>query len=105
MINNTTKSLIALSITSYFGNIRFVKARENNFDFNEVISLPSKYIKSLSLRQESIDFLNQRKYLEYLDKVSKWLGSSNKNQIITYIYNCYPYNLRHISKPSFDTTL
>lgn len=100
MINNTTKSLTALSITPYFGNIRFVKARENNFDFNKIIISPSKYIKSLSLRQESIDFLNQRKYLEYLDKVSKWLGSSNKNQIITYIDSRYPYNLRHISNPS-----
>lgn len=38
MINNTTKSLTALSITPYFGNIRFVKARENNFDFIKLLS-------------------------------------------------------------------
>lgn len=37
MINNTTKSLSALYIIPYFGNIRFVKARENNFDFNKII--------------------------------------------------------------------
>ncbi|APC92161.1 MULTISPECIES: DNA-processing protein DprA [Francisella] len=96
MIDNTTKSLIALSITPYFGNIRFLKARENNFDFNEVVSSPSKYIKSLSLRQESLDFLNEKKYLTYLDKVSKWLDKNNKNHIISYLDIRYPLNLKQI---------
>ncbi|OIN83283.1 DNA-processing protein DprA [Francisella sp. TX07-6608] len=101
MIDNTIKNLIILSITPYFGNTRFVKAKENNFDFNEIINSPSTYIKTLSLRQESIDFLNQRKYLEYLDKVSKWLDSSDKNQIITYLDNRYPSDLKQISNPPF----
>ncbi|GAB4222196.1 MAG: DNA-processing protein DprA [Francisella sp.] len=99
MINDSIKNIIILSITPHFGISRFIKAKENNIDLNDLVNSPYKYIKLLSIRQESIDFLIQKKYLKYFNKVNEWLDSSDKNQIVTYLDDRYPVNLKHINNP------
>ncbi|MBK2296331.1 DNA-protecting protein DprA [Francisella philomiragia] len=100
MMNNTTRSIIALSCTPHFGNSRLLKALKLNINFNDIIDNPNKYTKSLSLRSESIEYLNDRKYLSYLDKLYNWLENSH-NKLITYTDQAYPESLKHISNPPF----
>ncbi|MEY8766591.1 MULTISPECIES: DNA-processing protein DprA [Francisella] len=99
-MNNTTKSIIILSCTPYFGNNRLLKALETGVTFSEIIDNPSKYTKSLFLRQESIEYLNNRKYQSYLDKLYSWLKNNN-NKLVTYSDQAYPENLKHINNPPF----
>ncbi|AJI47627.1 DNA processing dprA domain protein [Francisella philomiragia] len=42
-MNNTTRSIIALSCTPHFGNSRLLKALELNINFNDIIDNPNKY--------------------------------------------------------------
>ncbi|WP_150466746.1 DNA-processing protein DprA [Francisella sp. SYW-9] len=97
-MQDSSKSLVILSYTPYFGSSRFLKALSQNIDFVDIINSPSKYSKTLSLRQETIDFLNNKKYKTYLDKVKKWLINP-KNQLLTFLDGNYPKNLKQISNP------
>ncbi|AEI35300.1 DNA-processing protein DprA [Francisella salina] len=99
-MNNTTKSIVILSCTPYFGNSRLLKALETGVTFSEIIDNPSKYTKSLLLRHESIEYLNNRKCQSYLDKLYSWLENSN-NKLVTYTDQDYPENLKHINNPPF----
>ncbi|ASG68687.1 DNA protecting protein DprA [Francisella halioticida] len=97
-MQDNTKNLIILSHTPYFGTSRFLKALSEGFCFEEIIKQPSKYLKSLSLHQETIDFLNAKKYNKYLEKVNKWLAHP-KNQILTFLDSNYSENLKQLASP------
>lgn len=97
-MQDNIRSTIILSNTPYFGISRFLKALSENFCFKEIIKHPSKYSKALSLRQETIDFLNAKKYEPYLEKVNKWLANP-KNQILTFFDINYPKNLKQLATP------
>ncbi|XSZ47440.1 DNA-processing protein DprA [Francisella noatunensis] len=99
-MNDTTNFIIALSCTPYFGNSRLLRALELNIDFREIVDNPSEFIKSLSLRSESIEYLSNRKYQSYLDKINNWLENSN-NKLVIYSDQDYPESLKHISNPPF----
>ena len=60
-MQDNIRNTFILSNTPYFGISRFLKALSENFCFEEIIKHPSKYLKVLSLRQETIDFLNAKK--------------------------------------------
>ncbi|MED7787749.1 DNA-processing protein DprA [Francisella sp. 19X1-34] len=97
-MQSSTKSLIILSCTPYFGSSRFLKSLAQGINLEEIINNPSKHSKSLSLRQETIDFLNQNKYETYLKKVTKWLAKPI-NQILTFLDSKYPKYLKQIPNP------
>ena len=99
-MTNEIKSLIILSYTPYFGSSKFLNALNSNISLGEIISSPEKYSHQLSLRKETIDFLKQEKYLEYLEKVNNWL-SKPTNKILSYYDNEYPDNLKQINNPPF----
>lgn len=100
-MNHLTKHLIILSCTPYFGNSRFQDAIEKDIAFNKIIQTPNEYKKTLRLREETIDFLNERKYLDYLNKIDKWLLKDSKNNILTYFDSNYPRSLKEIHNPPF----
>ncbi len=97
-MQDLTKNIVILSHTPYFGLSRFLKAISEKLCFNEIIEFPAKYSKILLLRQETIDFLNTKKYNSYLEKVNRWLAQP-KNQILTFLDKNYPKNLKQISNP------
>ncbi len=99
-MKDTTNVIIALSCTPYFSNSRLLRALEFNISFREIVDNPSKFVKSLSLRSESIEYLSNRKYQSYLDKINSWLKNSN-NKLIIYTDKDYPENLKHINNPPF----
>lgn len=57
-MQSNIKSLIILSYTPYFGSSRFSKAIAQDISFDEIVNHPLKFSEILSLRQETIDFLN-----------------------------------------------
>ncbi|MGX9893771.1 hypothetical protein [Francisella orientalis] len=99
-MNDVINFIIALSSTPYFGNSRLLRALELNISFREIVDNPSEFIKSLSLRSESIEYLSNRKYQSYLDKINNWLENSN-NKLVIYTDQDYPESLKHISNPPF----
>lgn len=97
-MQNTTKNIVILSQAPYFGIHRFLKAISKNLCLEDIIKNPSKYSEILSLRQETIDFLNVQKYEQYLEKVNKWL-TNPKNRILNFLDKNYPKNLKQIANP------
>jgi DNA processing protein len=95
-MQSNIKNLIILSYTPYFGSSRFSKAIAQDISFDEIVNHPLKFSEILSLRQETIDFLNGKKYKTYLEKVTKWL-TNHQNKILTFLDDNYPENLKHIS--------
>lgn len=99
-MSNIKENLLILSHTPYFGNSRFLKSIENNIDVSNIVKTPSKYSKTLALRKETIEFLEEKKYSKYLEKVNKWLTNS-QNQILTYFCSDYPENLKQLNNAPF----
>ena len=69
-----TQNSIILSYTPFFGNSKFSKALKNNIDLHDIINSPDSATKTLKLRQETISFLKEKKYLTYLEKINHWLN-------------------------------
>ncbi|QIV96404.1 DNA processing protein [Allofrancisella inopinata] len=95
-MKTTTKNCLILAISPYFSNSRFNAAISSNIDLDDLVNSPSHYQKQLSLRKETLDYLVEKKYLPYLDKVNKWLSKSS-NSLITYFDKKYPCELKQIS--------
>ncbi|MCL4117900.1 UNVERIFIED_CONTAM: hypothetical protein GTU68_062924 [Idotea baltica] len=97
-MHNSSKIALILSCTPYFGPRKFILALENSINFNELIENPKSFRKQLALRDISIDYLTEKKYLTYLDKANKWLEDS-KHNIISYFDDNYPSDLKELSDP------
>ncbi|KEI34756.1 rossmann fold nucleotide-binding protein Smf possibly involved in DNA uptake [Francisella sp. W12-1067] len=97
-MKTTTKNCLILTISPYFGNSRFNAAISNGIDLEDLVNSPSHYQKQLSLHKETLDYLVEKKYLPYLDKVNKWLSKSS-NSLVTYFDKKYPFELKQISNP------
>ena len=94
-MNTKTKEALILSLTPHFSKIKFKNALEAGLDIHEIITQPNNFKKTLSLRDETIKFLEEKKYIESIEKVGKWLGSLNNN-IISYFDDNYPDSLKEI---------
>lgn len=77
-MHNSSKIALILSCTPYFGPRKFILALENSINFNELIENPKSFRKQLALRDISIDYLTEKKYLTYLDKANKFYPSNNR---------------------------
>ncbi|AIT09353.1 DNA-binding protein [Candidatus Francisella endociliophora] len=99
MLTNT-KSSIILSHTPYFGNSRFSTAINNGIELEEIIQFPDKHIKTLKLRKETISFLKEEKYSQYLEKANRWINKP-QNHIVTILDKNYPKNLRELPDAPF----
>ena len=98
MLSNNLKNCLILSITPYFGYKRFLYAVKKNINIDEFIANPLRYESELKLRQETLIFLQNKKYSQYLDKAINWINQDNNN-IICYFDENYPENLKYIPTP------
>ncbi|MFT4694019.1 MAG: DNA processing protein [Francisella sp.] len=97
-MNTKTKEALILSLAPHFSKIKFKNALEASLDIGEIIAKPSSFKKSLSLREETIRYLEEKNYNEPLEKISKWIKSPN-HSIVCYFDDNYPYSLKQISDP------
>lgn len=95
-MDKLAESCIILSITPYFGNKTFEQAIINKIDLTEIISKPNQFTSTLKLRKETIDFLENKTYLNYLVKVEKWLTNPINKIIHFFDDDYYPDNLKEI---------
>ncbi len=82
-MNTKTKETLILSLTPHFSKIKFKNALDANLDIGEIIAKPSGFKKLLSLREETIRYLEEKDYNDPIEKISKWLKSPN-HSIICY---------------------
>ena len=97
-MDTITRESVILSSAPHFGNRRFKAAFDKNLNFSDIIAQPNKFKEQLVLRQETIQYLNENKYDDYLNEISKWLKEPNHN-IVSYLDDNYPDSLKQIVDP------
>jgi len=97
MLNSTDFSILHTLPNFTFGHYQKLIAAK--ITISELLKKPWLYQKFLGLSAQTIDFIRDEKYTDYLSKVDSWLKQSSNHHLIHHIDTGFPSQLKQISDP------